>query len=232
MALSSRPYASVDDLREIQAAITAAWVSPQRPLVAQTIGDVAWWLTSGGPDADWPARIRIWTEGTRTVGWGWISLPNGLDWFVAPGLEGAAERRLREEILAWAMERIAALAPAPVPVSADGGEAPGEASAGAAAPKPLEVWAADGWPEQDVLTRLGYKATDEGLTQYFQSLERDLPEPAVAPGYALRALTGPDDIPARVEVHRSAFAPSRMTVEKYGIAVDRRAIRYQLDTWL
>ena len=225
MALSSRPYASVDDLREIQAAITAAWVSPLRPLVAQTIGDVAWWLASGGPDADWPARIRIWTEGTRTVGWGWFSLPNGLEWFVAPGLDETDERRIRQEILAWATGRVTALAPAPVPVPEPGGAPPGEAPA----PKPLEVWAADGWPEQDVLTRLGYKATDDGLTQYYQSLERDLPEPVVAPGYALRALTGPDDIPARVEVHRSAFAPSRMTVEKYGILVSLPGYRYDLD---
>ena len=32
-------------------------------------------------------------------------------------------------------------------------------------------------------------------------------------------MAGDDDIPARVEVHRAAFAPSRMTVEKYAILV-------------
>jgi len=211
MALTSRPYASVDDLREIQASITAAWASPRRPLIAQTIGDVAWWLAQGGPDADWPARIRIWNQGARTVGWGWMSLPNGLDWFVAPGVDEADERRVREEILGWATERAVALSNSPEN------------------PRPLEVWAADGWSEAEFLTRLGYTVTDDGLTQYVRSLERDLPEPTVAPGYSVRNLTGPDDIPARVEVHRSAFAPSKMTVEKYEILVSLPGYRYDLD---
>lgn len=209
MALTSRAFASVVDLGAIQAAITAAWLTPRRPLIPQTIGDVAWWLAQGGPDADWPARIRIWADGGRTVGWGWMSLPNGLDWFVAPGLDEADERRIREEILAWATERVGVLSPEH--------------------PKPLDAWAADGWPEAKVLASLGYTVTEDGLVQYFQSLERDLPEPDVAPGYGLRNLTGPDDIPARVEVHRSAFAPSKMTVEKYEILVSLPGYRYDLD---
>ena len=48
-------------------------------------------------------------------------------------------------------------------------------------------------------------------------------------GYVLRALRGPRDIPARVEVHRAAFAPSRMTVEKYAIAVAQDHYAYELD---
>jgi mycothiol synthase len=212
VAYASRPYASVDDLREIQAAITAAWLTPRRPLIPQTIGDVAWWLAGGGPDADWPARIRIWTDGSRTVGWGWISLPNVLDWFVAPDLDETDERALRREMIRWATERVAALAtegegPAPV----------------------LEVWAADGWPEAGMVSAMGFTPTDEALSQFFQSLERDLPEPEVAPEYAVRTMGGPAEIPARVEVHRSAFAPSKLTVEKYDILVGLPGYRYDLD---
>ena len=212
MAYESRAYASLDDLREIQAAITAAWLTPRRPLIPQTIGDVAWWLAGGGPDADWPARIRIWTDGARTVGWGWISLPNVLDWFVAPDVDEADERALRREVIAWATERIAALA-APT-------EGPGPT---------LEVWAADDWPEAELVAALGFTRTDEALSQLFQSLERDLPEPQVAPGYALRTVAGPAEIPARVEVHRSAFAPSKLTLEKYEILVGLPGYRYDLD---
>ena len=39
--------------------------------------------------------------------------------------------------------------------------------------------------------------------------------PSLAEGYRIRPLAGPDEIPARVEVHRAAFTPSRLTVEKY-----------------
>jgi mycothiol synthase len=212
MAFASRPYASLDDLRDIQAALTAAWLTPRRPLVPSTIGDVAWWLASGGPDADWPGRIRIWTDGGATVGWGWISLPNGLDWFVAPSVDESDERVLRREMLAWATDRLVALA------STDGPER-----------SSLEVWAADGWREAGVLTSLGFTPTGEALTQLFQSLERELPEPEPAAGYTLRTMAGPAEIPARVEVHRSAFAPSRMTVEKYQILVGLPGYRYDLD---
>jgi mycothiol synthase len=211
MAFTSRPYASVDDLREIQAALTAAWLTPRRPLIPQTIGDVAWWLAGGGPDADWPARIRIWTSGGRTVGWGWLSLPATLDWFVAPDVGEADENALRREMLAWATGQVAALA------TPD------------AVPPALETWAADGWREEGVVAGLGFSRTDEALTQFFQSLDRELPEPRVPAGYDLRTVAGPEEIPARVEVHRSAFAPSRMTVEKYGILVGLPGYRYDLD---
>ena len=215
MPLTSRPYESVDDLRAIQAAITAAWLTPRRPLVPQTIGDVAWWLASGGPGIEWSERIRIWTDGSRTVGWGWFKPPAEIDWFAATDLGDAAERQVRTAILDWGHDRIAANAPAssePEPLPA------------------LKVWAADGWPEADLLADLGYAVGDESLIQYFQSLERDLPEPVVQEGYALRSVAGPDEVPARVEVHRSAFAPSRMTVEKYEILVGLPAYRYDLDT--
>jgi mycothiol synthase len=214
MALVSRPFGSLDDLRAMQAAITAAWLTSRRPFVLATIGDVAWWMAQGGPEADWPSRIRIWTEHGRTVGWGWISPPNGLDWFTATDLGQDEEHRLRLEILAWGSERIATLAALP---------------AHGSPPPALEAWAADGWPEEHFLTGLGFTPTEETLTQYFQSLDRELPEPVVAPGYTVRAMAGPDEIPARVEVHRSAFAPSKMTVEKYAILVGLEPYRYELD---
>ena len=39
--------------------------------------------------------------------------------------------------------------------------------------------------------------------------------PRLAEGYRIRPLVAPDEIPARVEIHRAAFTPSRLTVEKY-----------------
>jgi ribosomal protein S18 acetylase RimI-like enzyme len=93
----------------------------------------------------------------------------------------------------------------------------------------LEVWAADGWPEAGMVSAMGFTPTDEALSQFFQSLERDLPEPEVAPEYAVRTMGGPAEIPARVEVHRSAFAPSKLTVEKYDILVGLPGYRYDLD---
>jgi hypothetical protein len=44
---------------------------------------------------------------------------------------------------------------------------------------------------------------------------RPLPEAPLPPGFRVRSARLPDELEARVEVHRAAFAPSRMTVEKY-----------------
>ena len=211
MDLRSRPYASIDDLREMQAAVTAAWLSPRRPLVPQTVGDLAWWFAGAGPDADWPARIRIWTDASTTVGWGWFKPPDSFDWFVAP-LDEVDERSIRLEILAWADERVATHA----------------GSSGGAVPSP-EFWGADGWPETDVLADHGFVTSGHAFNQYHQRLDRELPEPVLPEGYSLRTLAGPSEIPARVEVHRSAFAPSRLTVEKYSILVGLWPYAYELD---
>jgi ribosomal protein S18 acetylase RimI-like enzyme len=167
------------------------------------------------PGVDWSSRIRIWTDGGRTVGWGWFKPPAEIDWFAATDLGDEGEREVRRAILDWGHERTALTA----------------AASSETEPLPaLKVWAADGWPEARLLADLGYSATDESLTQYFQSLERELPEPVVPAGYRLRSVTGPQEIAARVEVHRSAFAPSRMTVEKYEIVVGLPGYRYDLDT--
>ena len=211
MRLDSHPYASIDDLREIQKAMTQAWLSPRRPLVPQTPGDLAWWYASAGPGVDWSKRIRVWTDGSRVVGWGWFKPPADLDWWVDAALDEADERQVRLEILDWAGERMAAS-------TQDG-----------AAPRSLEVWGADGWPETALLEELGYSPNGTQLTQFHQSLDRHLPEPVVPDGYTVRTVAGPQEIPARVEVHRSAFAPSRMTVEKYAILVGLAPYAYDLD---
>jgi ribosomal protein S18 acetylase RimI-like enzyme len=214
MRLDSHPYASIDDLRAMQAAMTAAWLSPRRPLVPQTIGDLAWWFAGAGPGVDWTERIRIWTAGSRIVGWGWFKPPTDVDWWVETMPDDADERRIRLEILAWADER---------------GAAARASGADDAQPRPIEVWGADGWPETALLRELGFVPSGTELTQYFQSLDRDLPEPVLPEGYRVRSVAGPNEIPARVEVHRAAFAPSRMTAEKYAILVGLEPYAYDLD---
>jgi ribosomal protein S18 acetylase RimI-like enzyme len=211
MHLESHPYASIHDLREMQAAMTVAWLSLQRPLVPQTIGDLAWWFASAGPGIDWSKRICVWTDGSRVVGWGWFKPPVDLDWWVDAALDEGDQRKVRLEILAWAGGRVAA-------TTQDG-----------AAPRGLEVWGADGWPETALLEELGYAPTGTQLTQFFQSLDRRVPEPTLPDGYTVRSVAGPEEIPARVEVHRSAFAPSRMTVEKYEILVGLEPYSFDLD---
>jgi ribosomal protein S18 acetylase RimI-like enzyme len=120
---------------------------------------------------------------------------------VSDGLSEASESRIRDLILAWHAER------APAMETPDG------------PPSVLGASGADGWPEAAHLAKRGWTPGDEVFTQYHQPLDLDLDPPRVPEGYRLRTLRGPDDIPARVAVHRAAFAPSRMTVEKYELLV-------------
>ena len=206
-ALTSSAYAGRDDLRAMESIVSAAWTSPARPLVRCTVGDLEWWLAGGGPDVDWSTRIRVWSIGGDPVGWGWFSTPASLDWFVRHGLTADEESAIRADILGWHLERARAIAAAAVDSSTDPNET--------MKPVLLDVWAADGWREAASLVQLGWTPTDVVLTQYIQPLDFDLDPPRVPEGYVLRSLRGAEDIPARVEVHRAAFAPSRMTVEKY-----------------
>jgi mycothiol synthase len=211
--LTSRPWAGPDDLRAMKAIVSAAWQGAGRSFVGCTVGDLEWWLASGGPEVDWSSRIRIWAIGGEPVAWGWINPPAALDWFVRHGLPPAAERAVRIDILTW----LAGVARA----SATDGDQH--------APIDIEVWAGDGWPEAELLAELGWTTTDVALSQYQQPLDLDLDPPRVPEGYTLRSLRGPADIPARVEVHRAAFAPSKMTTAKYEILVRQDHYAYERD---
>ena len=205
-SLSSRPWSEPDDLRSIQALVSAAWRSPIRPRVPLTVGDLEWWIASGGPDVDWSERIRIWSVGGDPIAWGWVKPPAALDWFVSHELNTNDEVAVRQGILAWHADvaRTASwLAAAPEPAD----------------PVTMEVWAAEGWPESAIVRDLGWTASDVALTQYLQPLDVELDPPRVPDGYILRSVRVPDDLEARVAVHRAAFAPSKMTVEKYRILV-------------
>jgi mycothiol synthase len=197
-AIRDRAWAGPGDLPLMEAAVSAAWLRPGRPLVSCTVGDLEWWYASGGPDADWSNRVRVWERSGEVVGRGWLNPPASLDWFVANDLEGAEATSVRDGILAWATDAAATVNPRPVHV---------------------EAWGADGSPEADALVAGGWTAGPTELTQYHQSLDLGLDPPRVPEGFRLRSMTGPADLPARVAVHRAAFAPSKMTIEKYEILV-------------
>jgi ribosomal protein S18 acetylase RimI-like enzyme len=219
LPLTSRPWRDGGDVAAMTAIVSDAWAGPRRPRVSCTPGDLEWWTAGGGPDADWASRIRIWELDGAVVGWGWINPPATLDWFVADGLTGSIEDTVREAILAWlasvARQGLASAGPDPV-----------------APATRLETWAADGWPEQAFLVARGWAASDTLLTQYHQVLDVELDPPRVPDGYVLRSLRGPEDIPARVEAHRAAFAPSKLTVEKYEILVTQPHYAYERDVVL
>jgi ribosomal protein S18 acetylase RimI-like enzyme len=186
VAITSRPASDTADLLAAGRLQSEAWLAVG-PLVATTPGDLEWWYAQGHP-AGLADLLRLWFDDDELVGWSWRSGLDELDWNVAPSHRASG---VTDEVLAWAV---------------------GSAS------EPLKTWAAEYEPRRvRALERHGFRRTDERLTQWLRLLDdgRAIPTPDVPAGYSLRAVEGDDDVAARVEVHRQAFAPSRLTEEKY-----------------
>jgi hypothetical protein len=154
-----------------------------------TIGDLDWWRST---HAD-PAHIHkasLWFVDGELAGFIWPS-DNSADLLVHP-----AHRDIEAAMLNWAEAHLAA---------ADGDNAP-HATTWAMTQDATRV---------KLLEANGHHRTEASLTWHTADLSRTIPAPDLPDGFTLRAFAGEEEIEARVEVHRSAFHPSRMTVEKH-----------------
>ena len=168
-----------------------------------TVGELDWWR---GTHAD-PAHIHnapLWFVDDVLAGFLW---PNGnnADLLVHP-----AHRKLVPVMLAWAETNLA---------TADGDSPPS-----------VTTWAlAQDTGRVALLEARGYTRTDDHLIFHTADLSRAISAPVLPPGFTIRAFAGECEIEARVEVHRSAFAPSRMTVEKHRRVMALPTYRQELD---
>ncbi len=168
-----------------------------------TVGDLDWWRSI---HAD-PEHIRhapLWFVDGELAGFIWPN-HNNADLLVHP-----AHREVEGVMMVWAETHLAA--------------AQGDA------PLAVTTWAIT----QDAarvarLAARGYARTDTYMIFYTADLRQPIPAPVLPPGYTIRAFAGEAEITARVDVHRSAFHPSRMTVEKHRRAMASPTYRPELD---
>jgi ribosomal protein S18 acetylase RimI-like enzyme len=213
MPATSRPLEGPDDFALMGRIITESW-RLAGPLVSCTVGDIEWW-TINDPDQV-VGFIRIWELDGRPVGWEWLDPPYAGDWHLQPGLD-------RAPFLDPFLDRIEANAAAAPPAPATPAAAPPVADAPAAEPvvPASRTWAMDADPGAiAVLERRGYALDGLALSHWVRTLPvaggAGLPDPPLPPGYRHASVDWPEDLERRVEVHRAAFAPSRMTTLKYG----------------
>ncbi len=212
--LAARPYAGPDDLARMEALLSASWRAA-RPFVSHTPGDLEWWQVLAPLDADWRQRIRLWESGGSLVAFAWFDPPADLDWEQRAGLGAETRSVIVTDAIAWATELARA----------------GSATGGMTPPDALRAWTMDADAGLcAILERLGW-APDPmpAYTHWYQRLDGDpdagapagslgapsLRAPSLPAGYRLRHVRLPEDLERRVEVHRAAFAPSRMTVARY-----------------
>ncbi|MEN9937214.1 MAG: hypothetical protein RLZZ387_3793 [Chloroflexota bacterium] len=202
MFYSSRPYADESDYARMRGLLITA-EALAGPAVYFHLGDLDWWrFTELDPNAA-IAEARLWHDSSgQLVAFG---LPKGdqIDIIAHPGHPDA-----EEEVLAWAEDRI----------RVTGGTSS------------LTAWSYEGDARRvALLERRGYERGTMSFLCNAQDLEA-LPPPAALPeGYRIRHVRGDEDVAARVEVHRDAFAPSRMTVAKHRAVMAAPSYRPELD---
>ena len=199
--LIARPATSIDDLRTATGLMASAWRAGST-LVAGTPAAIQWWyaLTYPDPLGD---HLRLWYDGHRPVAWSWHEAPE-LEihaWTGDPASETAAFRTIVETAVD----------------EADGAE--------------LAAFAADDDAGAiAALEDLGFVPSGRRLSQWQRRATDGPVSPAPLPdGYRIRGLTGPDEFPARVALHRAAFSTSRLTVEKYERLLEVPHYRFEDD---
>lgn len=75
----------------------------------------------------------------------------------------------------------------------------------------------------------GYRASQEDWYEHMVRSLQSVPEPLVPQGYQVRSVAGDADLDRRVEVHRAAWAPSRVVPESYRAVMQAFPYRPELD---
>ena len=145
-------------------------------------------------------HVRFWERGGSDVAWAWLQRPNKLDSCVHPGHRDDA---LHDDLLDW------------FEAGAEGDE--------------LISWAqSTDEPMLDALRRRGYRDGEYlPFAVHEQALE-DTRVPQTPEGFRLRTVR-PDDLEARVGLHRIVWEPSRVTVETYAEMTRQWPYRADLD---
>ena len=199
-----RDYTEEADLRLVQQLTAECW-RIEGPHVYMTIGDAAWQMYQHLNKLDL-VRIRLWLDDDgKTLAYAWLWLPNTLVLLTHPH----DRERLVETVLDWFEE--------------------------AGAPGDGENWVSVQVLESDPVTaaaveRRAFAAQTEGVMSHMvRSLADEVPALPVPDGYRLRTVRGEEDVVARTEVHRAAFAPSRVVPESYRRTMQEWPYRADLD---
>ena len=201
----TRPFATEADYAQLRRLLVAS-VAEGYEAHYCTIADLDWWRATNKESAGIEVTQLWFVADGGLIGCAWP-----VDDEVVL-LSHPRHRAVEGEMLTWAEARRAAL-----------GTAEGE-------PLTLAVNGYDGDTARVALLReRGYTRTEGHHLYRRHSLDRPLDAPTLPSGYAVRQLRGEAEVAARVAVHREAFAPSRMTVEKHRAVMAAPTYRPELD---
>lgn len=203
MPILSRNYEGEADLRLMQELAAECW-RLEGPLVEAQVGDLPWRMYQH-LDKLAEVRVRLWLNGSgRPQAWAWHWLPAELDFQLHP----TAPPAVLAGVLDWF-----------------------ESEARPDEQDVITVWALEAH-EQTVATleAAGYERAEDSWYEHMVApLENEPPAPQLPDGFELRTVRGDEDVERRVEVHRAAFAPSRVVPESYRKVMQSWPYRPELD---
>lgn len=209
MVITDRAYHNDADRDRILRFLSAANVADAPRLrYWHPGGDIIWNMYQSF-DFDPRASFRLWEEAGELVGLGWFEAPDSFAFQVA--LHKLDDEALAEALLAWGIRQ----------VREHTGDSGGmlRVIARASFPEQLALLSRHGFVRETrtpprLIERRGYPPDGYFMVDFQRGL-RDLPEPMMPPGWAVRPVGGEEEWPARVELHRTVWAPSRITLQAY-----------------
>lgn len=205
--LTSRWYRDAGDLERMLRFVTACALRDGVAFGHPHVGDIVWGLFQN-PTIDPSARVRLFEDGHgRLCGFVWIEPPRHILLHLDAGTPGYAA--LVAAMLRWAEGEL----------GGDGEPVTTEASS-------LDARL------QEALRRLGYRPT--GGADYrlnARTVGDAIPAPSLPEGAAVRPvrLDAPDEVRARVDLHREVWAPSKFTADGYARLRTMPVYRPELD---
>jgi mycothiol synthase len=202
---TSRLYQGETDYARMRELLYSTYSLTVPPLNI-TVGDLDWWRATTDDPATL-SNVRLWFDALGT-----------LVAFVWPKAEGVEvmihpyHRSLEATILTEA--------------EAEYRQKGSEGAEG----RSFQYWSDAGDQARNALLHeRGYTRTDEYLSFHTYRLTELPPARPLPVGYTMRHVQGEADLEARVAAHRSAFHPSRMTVEKHRAVMASPTYRPELD---
>lgn len=203
MAVISRPYQSEDDYTALRRfLVNLPDMRTSAGIYNVTIGDLDWWRFHHD-DPNHMLKVQLWLNGEDVIGWAWPA-SGSIDLFVDP-----RHREIEPEMIDWAV-----------------------ATARANGDTELTIIANDRDRHlRDALAARGFVATEAYYTFRGRSLEWSIPKPVLPEGFRFSDSVGAGEayIERRVDVHRVAWEPSRMTVDKHKAVMGSPTYRPDLD---
>lgn len=208
MAVHARPFASEADYAQMRNLLIDGFAISDPPVygaVGYTVGDLDWWRWTANP-GEGVQNAHLWFEGEDLVALAWPGVGQ-VDLVVHPN-----HRDAEPLLLKWMEDQ-------PLARSVDKQGRSG-----------IRTWSFDGDRERiEMLRRAGYQRTEEAFCFRERTLADDIPAPVLPGGFYIRTVMGEQDLERRVDVHRDAFAPSKMTVEKHRKVMRSATYRRDLD---